>query len=403
MPLEHWLAYYLVASRKEKLSDRLMTIGLPHDPSDPNDPNDPNNSSSTADPGQEAEAEKALLQSLRRKEGNWVSWGQACQQLQKAGYSPQRIFEETGFEPVQQNQIVVAAQVYQSIASAGASPDVLERFERTGSDTLYEFRVLSQSQRIDAASIVVEKGIDSDAARDVVKALKEFGRLAKPPKEFADSVGDAIACYYWKLARQQPDLQQRSRLIAQALRFATSETARRQVELLLTDFSVTRTRPAPRLPIYRIESAEEQPRIVPVAGKFPFSTADLKAVAFAEEEGVFQIVKFSGAGAWMALPQWQVVRSAEDPVMILATRDQLPGGTDDITANATEEVLIMIDRAQRTWDDNSYFAVDRAGQLELDWFETAPGLPLMGRVVLILRPKQVLDEDFNKELWQVEE
>lgn len=375
-----------------------MTIGPPDDPHDSNDPNDP---SLTNNPGQAAE--KALLQSLRRKEGNWVAWGQACQQLQKAGYSPQRIFEETGFEPVQQNQIVVAAQVYQSIASAGASPDVLARFERTGSDTLYEFRILSQSQRMDAAAIVVEKGIDSDAARDVVKALKEFGRLAHPPKEFADSVGDAIACYYWKLARQQPDLQQRSRLIAQALRFATSETARRQVESLLTDFTVSRSRPAPRLPFYRIESAEEQPRIVAVAGKFPLATDDLKAVPLAEEEGIFQIVKFSGAGAWMALPQWQVVRSAEDPVMILATRDQLPGDADAMTENVTEEVLVMIDRAQRTWDDNSYFAVDRAGQLALDWFETVPDLPLVGRVILVLRPKKVLDEDFNKELWQVEE
>jgi hypothetical protein len=43
-----------------------------------------------------------LLQLLRRKESNWVKWGQACQQLQKAGYSSQQIFEETGFEPIQQ-------------------------------------------------------------------------------------------------------------------------------------------------------------------------------------------------------------------------------------------------------------------------------------------------------------
>lgn len=345
------------------------------------------------------EAEKALLQSLRRKEGNWIAWGQACQQLQKAGYSPQKIFEETGFEPVQQNQIVVAAQVYQSIASADAPSDVLTRFERTGSDTLYEFRILSQAERLNAAAIVVEKGIDSEGARDVAKALKEFSRLANPPKDFASSAGDAVAYYYWKLARQQPDLQNRSRLIAQALRFATSETARRQVELLLTDFTVSRSRPAPRLPFYRIESAEEQPRIVPVVGSFPVSIADLKSVPFTEAEGRFQMVKFSGTGAWVALPQWQVVRNAEDPVAILASRSQLPGESDD----APEEALVLIDRAQREWSDNSYFAVDRSGQLEVDWFETAPDLPLLGRVVLVLRSKQVLDEDFNKELWQIEE
>lgn len=363
-------------------------------------PPDDSNISSSAE-NLDQETQKALLQSLRRKEGNWVAWGKACQQLQKAGYSPQQIFEETGFEPVQQNQIVVAAQVYQSIASAGAADEVLARFERTGSDTLYEFRILSQTQRVDAVTIVAEKGIDAEAARDVAKALKEFGRLSNPPQEFTASASDAVAYHYWKLARQQPDLQLRSRLIAQALRFASSDAARRQAELLLTDFTVTRSRPAPRLPFYRIESAEEQPRIVPVAGKFPLSIADLKAVPLTEEEGVFQIVKFSGTGAWVALPQWQVVRSAEDPVMILATRNQLPGNDEE--TNTAEEVLVMIDRAQRDWQDNSYFAVDRAGQLELDWFETAPDLPLLGRVVLVLRPKRVLDEDFNKELWQVEE
>lgn len=384
MQLGRWLAYYLEC--KLRLSNSFMTIVPPDD----------SNSPSSAENLDEA---KALLQSLRRKEGNWVAWGKACQTLQKAGYSPQQIFEETGFEPVQQNQIVVAAQVYQSIASAGAAPDVLAQFDRTGSDTLYEFRVLSQTQRVDAVTIVAEKNVDAEAARDVAKALKEFGRLSNPPKEFTASASDAVAYHYWKLARQQPDLQIRSRLIAQALRFASSEAARRQAELLLTDFTVTRNRPAPRLPFYRIESAEEQPRIVPVVGKFPLSIADFKAVPLLEEEGVFQIVKFSGTGAWVALPQWQVVRSAEDPVMILATRSQLPGDAE----TATEEVLVMIDRAQRDWQDNSYFAVDRGGQLELDWFETASDLPLLGRVVLVLRPKRVLDEDFNKELWQVEE
>lgn len=379
-----------------------MTIVPPDDlnPDDLNsddlnsDPDDLSPADSPADT-----AETALLRSLRRKEGNWVAWGAACQQLQKAGYSPQRIFEETGFEPVQQNQIVVAAQVYQSLVSNSAPAQVLERFERTGSDTLYEFRILSQGRRVDAATIVVEKGIDSEGARDVAKALKEFDWLSKPPEEFSASASDAVAYHYWKLARQQPDLQIRSRLIAQALRFATNDVSRRQVELLLTDFTVTRSRPAPRLPFYRLESADEQPRIVPVVGKLPLSTPDLKAAPLIEAEGVFQMVKFSGTGAWVALPQWQVVRSAEDPVMILADGNQLPGDS----ADTSEEVLLMVDRAQRQWEDNSYFVVDRSGQLEIDWFEQAPDLPLLGRVVLVLRPKRVLDEDFNKELWQVEE
>jgi Rubisco Assembly chaperone C-terminal domain/Rubisco accumulation factor 1 alpha helical domain/Rubisco accumulation factor 1 helix turn helix domain len=346
------------------------------------------------------DAATQLLQTLRRKEGNWVGWGQACQQLQKAGFSPQKIFAETGFEPILQNQIIVAAQVYGTLESSDVSPDVLSRFERTGSDSLYELRVLTQSDRVTTAALLVEKGLDSEAARDVVKAVKDFSRLSRKPAEFPDYPHDAVAYFYWNLAKQQADLQARSRLIAQALRFAKSESARQQIERLLTDFSVTKRQAAPRLPFYRLESVTDQPRILPVAGRLPLTAADLQAVPLVESEGIFQLVKFSGGqGAWTALPSWQVVLTAADPVMILADRSQLPSDESEVP----EELLLLVDRADREWDEDSYFLVEQAGQIGVDWFEEAPEQPLLGKVTLVLRPKRVLDEDFNKELWQVEE
>jgi hypothetical protein len=139
--------------------------------------------------------------------------------------------------------------------------------------------------------------------------------------------------------------------------------------------------------------------MVPVAGKLPLSVEDLKAVPFTEADGVFQIVKFSGTGAWVALPSWQVVRTAEDPVMLLASSDQLPTDAN----NVLEDVLLMIDRAQRQWTEDSYFVFDQDGQLQINWFEEAPDQALLGKVVLVLRPKRVLDEDYNKELWQIDE
>ncbi|MCU0565786.1 MAG: hypothetical protein MUF49_04235 [Oculatellaceae cyanobacterium Prado106] len=341
---------------------------------------------------------KELLLSMRRKEGTWLNWGQACQTLQKAGYSPQQIFEETGIEPIQQNQIMVATQVHGTLVSGGATPDVLARFEKTGSDSLYEFRVLTQPERVAAATLTVEKGLDSEGATGVAKALKEYARF-KAPSEFSEYPHDAVAHYYWKLARQQADLQSRSRLIASGLRFAKSESARLQIERLLTDFTVTRSRQAPKLPFYRLESASDQPRILPVAGKLPFSVDEFRAVPLTEGEGRFQIVQFSGTGAWISLPGWQVVLSAEDPVMILAESSQLETGLE--TPN--EEVLVMCDRALRTWDASSYFVVDQEGQLQIDWFEETPDLPILGKVVLVLRPNKVLDEDYNKQLWQIDE
>lgn len=355
---------------------------------------------SQANPGPEPSSNpEELLQSLRRKEGTWVEWGKACQHLQKAGYSPQKIFDETGFEPAQQNQVIVGAQVYTTLVNTNASIDVLAYFERQGSNILYELRVLAQTERTPAAELVLAKNLDTDAAREVTKAIKEFSQLRRPPADFSSHPGDAVAYQCWRFARQQEDLQERSRLIARGLNFAYSTPARQKVEQLLTDFTVAKTLPVPIMPIYRLESEVELPRILPVVGKLPLTQVDLRAVPLIEETGPFRLVRFSGEGAWVPIPGWQVVLDAEDPVVILSESDYLPTPLP----GKPEEVLIVVDRAQRQWDTNSYFMAESAGQLEIHWFAEVPDLPLLGRVLVVVRPKNILDEEVTKNLWQIDE
>lgn len=342
---------------------------------------------------------EGLLRSLRRKEGTWVEWGQACQTLQKAGYNPQTIFEETGFEPIQQNQITVASQVYTSILNVGVPESVKQHFGSRGSDVLYEFRVLTQTERAAMAEFALEKSLDMDEAHDAAKAMKDFSRLSHKPEGFIDHPGDAIAYQSWKLARQQADLQERSRLIARGLRFAHSKTARKQIEQLLTDFSVAPVTPPPRLPVYRLEDTEELPRLLPVVGKFPLTKADLQAVPLVEEIQPFRIVKFSGTGAWVPIPGWQVILAAEDPVVILCNSEALPTPL----SGKPEEVLVVIDRADREWDVRRYCVVEQTDHLQIQWFENQPEVPLLGQVILIMRPKKVLDEEYTKEIWQIDE
>ncbi len=346
----------------------------------------------------DVDAERLLLL-LRRKEGTWVEWGQACSALQKAGYTPQAIFEATGFEPIQQNQIIVGAQVFGSAVSAGI-PDVVKvHFEHKGSDLLYEFRILTQAERAAAATLVVEKGLDLDEARDVAKALKDFSRLSELPAGFTNHPGDAVAYQAWKFARQKSDLQERSRLIARGLRFAHSTAARQQVEQLLMDFSVVSTTPAPLLPVYRLESDEQLPCILPVVGKLPLTKADLQAVPIVDPIDPFGMVKFEGAAAWVPVPGWQVVLAAEDPIVLLGDSKELPTPL----AGGREDVLIIVDRAQREWKNDRYYMVEQAEQIQLQWFEHPPETPLLGQVILIMRPKKILDEDYRKELWQIDE
>ncbi len=344
---------------------------------------------------------EALILQLRRKQGSWVDWATACQTLQKAGMSPQKIFEETGFEPIQQNQIIVAGQVYQSITDGAVSESALEHFTTRGSDSLYELRILSKHDRANAVQFVYDQGLDSEQVRDVAKALKEFSYRSDLPPGFTNHPGDAVAFSYWSLARQTSDLQTRSRLIAQGLRFAHSTAAREAIEKLLTDFAVVKTKPTPRLPLFRIETDTDVPCVVPMVGQWPISAAAFQAVPKMEPEGAFGIVQSSGEQAWVPVPGWQVVLTAQDAIAFLMPFNALPNQSD---STVSETVLVIVDRQQQTWDDSSYFVVaDENDQLTMRWFDTEPGTSLLGRVIVIVRPKKVLDEAYTQELWQIDE
>ncbi|MGD1866659.1 MAG: RuBisCO accumulation factor 1 [Phormidesmis sp.] len=341
-----------------------------------------------------------IIHQLRRKEGNWVTWGRSCQALQKAKMSAQEIFEATGFEPIQQNQLIVASQVFASMEAGGVSDATKAHYQTRGSDSLYEFRILSQDTRAAAADFAFHHGLDSEQVKEIVKALRDFYYSETPPPGFEKTMGDAAAYYYWRLARQQSDLQTRSKHIAQCLRFATSDTARSKAEKLLTDFTVVSAKKAPRLPIYRLEDEADSPVVVPVAGQLPLMTDDYKQVPAAVPEEPFGMVKFSGTGAWIPVPGWQVILQAEDPIALLAKYKELPNAPEGI---ANDDVLIVVDRANRTWSEFSYFVVDAGGQLEIRWFEEEPQTQLLGGVSLIMRPKKIFDRDYTRELWQLDE
>ena len=356
-------------------------------------PNPPNSENLTEEQSQQ------LLQKLRQKQGSWVEWGEEIAKLQKSGYTPQVIFEATGFEPIQQNQVIVGAQVYHSIVKANASEAVRSHYWQRGSDVLYELRMLTQEERATAAELTHHHKLQVDEVREVARAIKDFSRLPKLPSGFSQHSGDAVAYQCWKLARQKSDLQERSRLIAKGLKFADSDMARKQIEQLLTDFTVTRNKPVPRLPLYRLESETELPRVVAVVGELPLSPSDLQAVPSFTEAGAFGIVKSTEEQSWVALPGWQVILSAQDPVVIICNSEQLP--TD--TQSARELVLVVIDRAQTEWDANSYFAVENSAQIDFQWFETQPEVPILGRVIVIVRPKKIVDEELTKDSWQIDE
>lgn len=345
------------------------------------------------------EEAQELMRSLLHKEGSWVDWGKACQKLQKSGYNSSEIFEETGFQASQQNLVIVAAQVYSNIAEANLSEEALAYFRGPRSDVLHEFRILNQEQRAAAAQLAYDKKLDIDGAHQVARAVKDFSRLSQLPPGFTRHPGDAVAYLCWKNARQKKDLQERSRLIAQGLKFAHSQTARESIEKLLSDFTVTKAHTAPLLPIYRLESENELPYIIPLAGSFPLTRQAIEAVTQVTREEPFGNIKVTNGGSFVPVPGWQAILKASDPVGIFWSSDRLPTSV----SGKVEEVLVIIDRAVQTWDVNSYFLVEAEDKLELQWFEEAPDLDIIGQLVLIMRPKRILDENNILEPWQMDD
>lgn len=352
----------------------------------------------SATPLPEDEAQ-TLLHKLRRKEESWVEWGRWCQTLQKGGFAAKQIFEDTGIEGSYQNLMIVAAQVYDTLVQQEAGTALLDYYRGPRSDVLYEFRVLNHQERVAAAQLGMDKRIDVDAAHEVARAIKTWGRTRNRPEGFTAHPGDAVAYQCWRTARAKKDLQDRSRLIAKGLKFAASDGARAQIEQLLSDFTVVPVQRAPLLPLYRLEQEEELPRLVPVVGEGAIAVAQLQATPAAEEIEPFRLVRAAQDQAYVPVPGWQVMLKAQDPVAWLCSAAELPNATN----LSQEAVVVVIDRAQTTWDAQSYWAIAQDGQVEIAWTPEQPEQSILGQVTLILRPKRILDEGNLTEPWQMDD
>jgi hypothetical protein len=354
----------------------------------------------------EAQAEK-LFEMLRRKEGTWVQWGQACQQLQKMGESSLAIFENTGFEPIQQNQIMVGAQVYAGLVSGDAPAYLLEHFERKGSDLLYELRILSLNERIATAELALAKELDCIEVKEIAKAVKDISTVANLPEGFTRHPGDAVAFQAWKALQSKQDAQEKARLIGRGLKYAYSNAARVAIERSLTDMVAPKNKKAPRLPVFRYDEENLLPRVLPVAGELPLAVANFNAVAIADEQPPFGIVKSKKDGAWVGIPSWQAIVDTQDGVVIVADTETFKAASEQEllsnVRNQAETVLVILDRAQQDWDDSSFFAIERDGQIQIKWFENAPETKLLGRLVLILRQVKIFDPVAAQETWQIDE
>lgn len=346
---------------------------------------------------------EVLIGKLRRKENGWIDWGHACKALQDAGYTTQDIFEQTGFEAVHQLQVIVATQVFASLEQGGASEATLAHYRTRGSDVLYELRELDQAARTRCAEFALARGLDMDEAHGVAKDYKAFLWLRPRPESFAPEPGDAVAYFCWSRGRERTDLQDRSRLIAQGIKYAQTDGARQRLQALLVDFTAAPAKKKPRLPFYRLEQEDELPCTVPVAGTFPLSAQALESLPSGEVVGPFRLVRAEQPCTWLSVPGWQVVIWAKRPIALVCSTRDLPdfSGANASGDDRPEALAAVVDLGDRDWSSDHYFLSEVEGQLVFRWFAEAPDQPPLGKLVLLLRPKRILDENVMQEPWQV--
>ncbi len=347
-----------------------------------------------------SEEKENIITSLLHKEGNWVDWGKACYKLQQGGVNSQEIFESTGLQTSQQNLVIVAAQVYDSLIKGEAQEELLTYYQGPRSDVLYELRILNHEERLSAAILVKEKQLDVDGAKEIAKAMKHFSHLSQPPRGFTFHPGDAMAYQHWKNARQKKTLADKARLIAEGLKFAHSFTARQQIEQLLRDIADSSSiQNAPLLPMYRLESDEELPCVLPVVGRFPLTSSDLDNIPLLEMIEPYGMIKIKQNIDIVSIPSWQVVLKSELPAVIFCRSEDLPKET----STKSEELLVVVDLASKDWSINNYWLVKEENTIKLKWFESAPNVTILGQLLLVLRPKKILDEGNLTQPWQMDD
>ena len=303
---------------------------------------------------------------------------------------------------------MVASQVYASLQAGNAADIVLAHFEQKGSDILNELRVLNQTERVAMATFALEKNLDVLEAKDVVKAIKEASNVANLPEGFTRNPGDTVVLQILKATQGKIDPQERTRLIARGLQFAHSEKARAAIERLLMEMSAPAKKKAPNLPNFRYDAEDSIPRILPVVGTLPLSIDEFKSSPKTEELAPFGIVHSAVASTCATLPGWFVVHEAEDGVVVCGNTDTLQAAINKEVLSSVrdraEDILVLVDRAQREWDENSYFAIaGEDGNLQFAWFELPPEVELFGKITLTLRPKRFFDEAASQDRWQFEE
>uniref|UniRef100_A0A7C9AB55 Rubisco accumulation factor 1 C-terminal domain-containing protein n=1 Tax=Opuntia streptacantha TaxID=393608 RepID=A0A7C9AB55_OPUST len=363
----------------------------------------------------------AIIDVLSNRLGLWYEYAPLISNLFRDGFNPPSIEELTGISGVEQNRLVVAAQVRESIAaSPDLDPDTLSFFETGGSELLYEIRLLSASQRVAAANYVVKNKLDGEKARDVARAIKDFpSRQLVPGWNRFDYTkpGDCWAFTFFRQSREFPkNSEKRTAALTTALEVAETEEAKvavkEEMEGKPERGEEKKDDGFSRVPVVRLQLGEVAEAtsvvVLPVCKAEEREDGLLRAPFECRAEGEFGVVvSDKGWDRWVVLPKWVPVAGIG------------PGGVAVAFPNARalpwrvnrsyekESLLVVVDRATKAVasDEGFYLVADNGGDeaamkvMRGSTLKQRGVTESLGMVLIVVRPPRDEDDRLSDDDW----
>ncbi|XP_043723412.1 rubisco accumulation factor 1.1, chloroplastic-like [Telopea speciosissima] len=363
------------------------------------------------------------LEVLQNRLGLWFEYAPLIPSLFQEGFTPSSIEEATGISGVEQNRIVVAAQVRDTLAQSNFDPETLSFFDNGGAELLYEIRLLNAAQRASAAAFIVQNRLDARGANELARAMKDFPRRRDDQgwESFTyASPGDCLSFMYFRQSREHRDLSdQRKSALERALEVAETENAKRRVldELEAKsdqgegkgELGVRIKVPVVRLKIGEVAEATSVV-VLPVCEAGEGERGVLEAPGECRSEGEFGVVVAEkGWRRWVALPGWEPVVGLAKGGVAVAFGDArvLPWKVNRWYKE--ESILVLADREKKEVEaEDGFYLVasvaDGHGVLKVERGSALKELGVkqcLGNVVLVVRPpKEKTDDQLQDDDWE---
>ncbi|XP_071705699.1 rubisco accumulation factor 1.1, chloroplastic [Rutidosis leptorrhynchoides] len=363
----------------------------------------------------------ARLDVLTNRLGLWFEYAPLIPPLIQDGFAPPTLEEITGISGVEQNRLVVGAQVRESLVQSGLDEQTLEFFDKGGAELLYEIRLLSVAQRAAAARYISENRFEPGDVNELARSIKDFPRRRgdRGWEWFDyDIPADCLAFMYYRQAMEYREAELRTTALEKAMNVAVSDQAKAWIlkELDGNDGDGEGQGrgggvvDGVKVPVVRLNLGEVAEAtvvaVLPVCGARDRGLELEEAPWECGSEGAFGIVEAEkGWAKWVVLPAWEPVMNLKSGGVVVAFSDAraLPWRVNRWYKE--EAILVVVDRSRKEVevDDGFYLIlsedelkVERGSMLKEKGCEKS-----LGSVVIVVRPPREDDEnEIDIEDWE---